>query len=125
MHGYMVGRPGGAVITFCAPEDSDVLPPAGQMGMNAIQFYMMEEVMNFAGAVKVQGNVPCIRYAHANGCKVSGIPMLYEPDAIAESIGIESFKDQPAAVEAVKELGRKIAEALETESGTCEGSMPV
>ena len=111
-HGFMAGKPGGAVITSAAPKDSDILPPAAQMGINAIQFYMMEEGMNFVDAVKVGGNVPCIKCGFGNECKVSGISMLYGPDATVESVGINSFEKQPDAVEAAKELGRKIAEEL-------------
>lgn len=113
-HGLMAGKPGGAVITFAAPEENDMLPPAGQMGINAVQFYMMEEGMNFVGAVKIQGNVPCVKCVYGDECKMSGIPMLYGPDATVDSVGIKSFEEQPVAVEAARELGHKIAEALGT-----------
>ena len=49
-HGFMAGKPGGAVITCAIPEESEMLPPACEMGVKAIQFYMMEEGMNFVGA---------------------------------------------------------------------------
>jgi multimeric flavodoxin WrbA len=114
VHGFMAGKPGAAVITSCIPEDNDMLPPACQMGINAIQFYMMEEGMNFVGAVKIQGNVPCLKCSQAKVCKVSGITMLYGPGATADSVGIKAFEEQPITVEAAAALGRKIAKALES-----------
>ncbi len=45
IHGFMAGKPGGAVIASVMPEGSDLLPPACQMGISAVQFYMMEEGM--------------------------------------------------------------------------------
>ena len=109
----MAGKPGGAVITSCVPEDSDTLPPACQMGINAIQFYMMEEGMNFVGAVKVQGNVPCVKCSHGDECRMSGITMLYGSDATVDSVGIKLFEEQPIAVDAAAELGRIIGKALQ------------
>jgi multimeric flavodoxin WrbA len=111
-HGFMAGKPGGAVITSCVIEEHEMLPPAAQMGVNAIQFYMMEEGMTFAGSVEVHGNVPCIRCGHGDRCKMSGIPMIYGPDATVESVGVNSFEEDQAALEQADELGQKIAELL-------------
>ena len=111
-HGFMAGKPGGAVITSCVPEDNELLPPACRMGINAIQFYMMEEGMNFVGAVKIQGNVPCVKCVFGDECRMSAITMLYGPDATADSVGIKSFEKEPLAVEQASELGQKIAEVL-------------
>ena len=112
-HGFLADKPGGAVITYAVPKDNEKLPPACQMGVNAIQFAMMEEGMNFIGAVTIQGNVPCVKCVLANECKMSGITMLYGPDATADSVGIKLFEEQPVTVEATRELGCKIAEALD------------
>jgi multimeric flavodoxin WrbA len=111
-HGFMATKPGGAVITCCVSEDNDALPPACQMGVNAVQFYMMEEGMNFVGAVKIQGNVPCVKCGSGDECKMSGIKMLYGENATVNSVGIKTFEDQSIAIEAATELGRKIAQAL-------------
>ncbi len=113
IHGFMAGKPGGAVITYAVPKDHATMPPACQMGVNAIQFSMIEEGMNFIGAVTIQGNVPCVKCTLSNECKMSGITMLYGPAATADSVGIELFEEQPVSLEAAKELGYKIAEALE------------
>lgn len=56
IHGFMAGKPGGAIVTCAVPDKNKALPPAGDMGVNAIMFYMMEEGMNFVGAVKISGD---------------------------------------------------------------------
>ena len=110
--GFMAGKPGAAVITSCVPEDNKQLPPAAEMGVNAVVFYMMEEGMQFVGALKVQGNVPCIRCGFGDECKMTGVKMLYGPMACVDSVGVKSFEEQPIAIRGAEDLGRKIAEAL-------------
>lgn len=111
-HGYMAGKPGGAVITTAVPEGHEALPPAGDMGVSAVQFYMMEEGMTFVGAVKVLGNVPCVRCGLGDECRMSGIKMMGGPEATVDSVGIKRFEQQPMQVDEAKKLGRAIAEAL-------------
>lgn len=113
-HGFMMGKPGGAIITCAVPEDNEMLPPAFEMGKNAIMFYMMEEGMKFAGAARVDGNVPCIKCGQDQECKISGLDMLYGEGATPESVGVNSFEEQPKAVEAVRALGKTIGEMLNT-----------
>ncbi|MES0337683.1 MAG: flavodoxin family protein [Candidatus Magnetobacterium sp. LHC-1] len=116
-HGYMAGKPGGAVITCCVPENADMLPPAFHMGENAIRFYMMEEGMNFLGSVRVQGNVPCVICGHGDECKMSAVKMLYGSEATVDSVGINKFEYQLDATSAAVGLGKKIAEALTAKNG--------
>ena len=111
-HGFMMGKPGGAIITCAIPEGNEMLPPAFEMGKNAIMFYMMEEGMEFAGAVRVEGNVPCIKCGYDTECKIPGIPMVYGEDATRESIGVQSFEEQPKAIAEAKALGEKIGQML-------------
>ncbi|NOY80488.1 MAG: flavodoxin family protein [Kiritimatiellaeota bacterium] len=111
-YGFMAGKPGGAVITCAVPGDKKRLPPAGDFGVNAIRFYMLEEGMKFCGAVKVLGNVPCVRCTRENECAMSAVKMIYGRDAAAADAGDNVFEDQPAAVEAAVALGRAIAASL-------------
>lgn len=117
-HGYMAGKPGGAIVTCAVPENNKMLPPSGDMGINAIMFYMMEEGMNFVGSVKVLGNVPCIKCGKGDECKMSGVKMMFGPNATVESVGVNKFEDQPEAVNAARELGKKIAEVLKGKGKT-------
>lgn len=112
IHGFMAGKPGGAIVTCAIPDKHEMLPPAGDMGVDAIRFYMMEEGMNFVGYVKILGNVPCIKCGYGDECKMSGVKMIYGPNATVKSVGINRFEERPEAVNAARELGKKIAQAL-------------
>lgn len=109
-YGFLAGKPAVAVITSGTPQDNDALPQAMQMGVNAIEFGVMEEGMNYLGAVEIDGTVPCVKCKYGDECKMSGVTMMYGRDATRESVGFNSFEKQPTAVEAAKELGRKVAE---------------
>lgn len=112
-HGYMAGKPGGAIITCAVPPDNEMLPPACDFGINAIKFYMLEEGMEFVGEVRVEGNVPCIKCGHGDECEMSGIKMMYGSEATVSSVGVKTFEEQQQAVEAAVKLGKAIAERLD------------
>ena len=112
LHGFMRGKPGGAIITCAIPPDNQMLPPACDFGINAIKFYMMEEGMDFVGEVRVSGNVPCIRCGYGDECEVSGLKMIYGPDATVDSIGANTFAAQPESVAAAEQLGKNIRARL-------------
>ena len=111
-HGFMRGKPGAAVITCAIPPGKEQLPPACDMGVNAIMFYMMEEGINFLGAAKISGNVPCVKCGQGDECRMSGIKMICGSTATVDSIGINTFEQQPDTIKAARELGKKIAEEL-------------
>ena len=112
LHGFMRGKPGGAIITCAIPPDNQMLPPACDFGINAIKFYMMEEGMDFVGEVRVSGNVPCIRCGYGDEGEVSGLKMIYGPDATVASIGVNTFAAQPESVAAAEQLGKNIRARL-------------
>jgi len=111
-HAFMAGKPGGAIITSAVPTDNEMMPPAADFGINAIKFYMMEEAMDFVGEVRIMGNVPCIKCGMGNKCKTSGVKMMYGPEATVESVGCNAFENQLEAVEAAIQLGKDIANKL-------------
>lgn len=111
-YGFMSNKPGAAVITCAIPQDNKMLPPACELGVNAIQYYMMEEGMNFIGAVKISGNVPCVKCGHGDECKMSGIKMIFGIDSTVNSVGINKFENQSVVLAQAKELGKKLALAL-------------
>ncbi|WMW22002.1 flavodoxin family protein [Methanolobus mangrovi] len=109
--GFMQGKPGGIIVTSavpCMPE----APPVAEGAVNAVAAYMQEEGMQVVGDVKILGNVPCVKCGYGDECSLSGIKMVYGPDATVGSVGINSFEDQEIPLEAAKELGRNIAEIL-------------
>ena len=113
-YGFMKGKPGGSIVTCAVPKESFKLPPACENGINAITYYMMEEGMESVGSVRVLGNNPCVKCKYGDECDMSGIKMMFGPDATKASAGINRFEDQPEAVNAAKELGKKIAEFLKS-----------
>ncbi len=113
-HGYMAGKPGGAIITCAIPPGNEMLPPACETGINSIKYYMLEEGMEFVGAVRVLGNVPCIKCGQGDECKMSAVKMIYGPDKMVSSVEIATFEKQPEAVEAAIKLGKDIAERLKS-----------
>ncbi len=42
-HGFMAGKQGGAIVTCAVPGTNKALPPAGDMGVNAIMFYIWKK----------------------------------------------------------------------------------
>jgi hypothetical protein len=108
----MRGKPGAAVITCAIPPGKEQSPPACDMGVNPIMFFMMKEGMNFLGSVKVSGNVPCVRCGKGDECEMSGIKLIYGSAATVDSIGTTTFEQEPDAIKAAKELGKKIRQDL-------------
>jgi multimeric flavodoxin WrbA len=111
-HGFMQGKPGGAIVTCAIPEDCQHLPKACENGVQAIQAYMMEEGMNFLGAVKILGNIPCLTCGYGDECATAGLKMIFGPQASVDSVGVSRFEDQDKALQEARELGQKIREFL-------------
>jgi len=111
-HGYLQGKPGVAVVTSAVPPDMQAAMPAVEMGVNAIKFFMMEEGMNYLGAVTCLGNVPCVKCDNNKDCKMSGIKMMFGKEATPESVGINTFEDQYEEIENAYNLWEQVAIAL-------------
>ncbi len=111
-HGLMAGKPGAAIVTSAIPPGTEGMPPAGELGIGAIQSYMMEEGMNFVGGVNVMGNVPCVNCGEDGQCSVSGLKMIFGPNATFEEIGINRLEDSPETIAALEKLGQDIGTAV-------------
>ncbi|MDH5524624.1 MAG: flavodoxin family protein [Desulfobulbaceae bacterium] len=107
-HGLMIGKVGAAVVTCAIPAGRAGMPPACENGLNAIQYYMMEEGMKYVGGVSVMGNVPCVKCNTGIQCQVSGLKMIHGPAATVESVGISTLEDDPATVAALHKLGEDL-----------------
>jgi multimeric flavodoxin WrbA len=112
--GVMRNKPGGIIVTCAVPNGHTMLPSACENGINAISYYMMEEGMEIVGKVAILGNAPCVRCHAFPSCEMSGLRMIFGPEATLESVGIHKFEDQPDAMDAASELGKKIAAAVRT-----------
>jgi multimeric flavodoxin WrbA len=114
IHGYLAGKPGAAIVTSAIPPEHPELPPACEVGLNAIRFFMLEEGIDFVGALQLTGNVPCVRCGLEGECKMSGIKLIYGPDASPDTLDVRDFEQQVMQLDAAKELGQALARALGT-----------
>lgn len=110
--GFMAGKPDAAISTSAPPEGHEQMPEVAEMAVHAVAAYMMEEGMQFVGALKLRGNVPCVRCGFGDECHMSGVKMIYGSTATVDCMGINQFERQASHVERVRTLGQKIAEAL-------------
>ncbi len=115
-YGYLAGKPGGAIVTCAVPEGNAMLPPACDNGLDAIRFFMMEEGMTFAGAVKILGNIPCMWCEFEDRCRMSAVRMIFGPNATPETVEVHRFEAQPRAMETAKKLGNTIAGFLRSKN---------
>jgi len=115
-HRHRIGgnarKAGLAVITTACPPGVPGLPPAAETAASQIAFWMMEEGMTNLGTLVIQGNVPCIRCGHGDDCPMSGIKMLYGPDASVASVGVKTFEEDVALVTAARELATRLRRAV-------------
>ena len=107
---------GVAVITTACTPGIPGLPPAADTAASQIGYWMMEEGMTNLGTMVIQGNVPCIRCGHGDDCSMSGIKMLYGPEASVASVGVKSFEEDTALLGAAEELAKKLRGAEANES---------
>lgn len=111
-HGLMAGKPGAAIVTSAIPPGLEGMPPAGELGISAIQSYMLAEGMNYIGGVNVVGNVPCVHCGDNNQCSVSSLKKLYGPDVSIEEMGLNQLEDSPETIAALEKLGKDIGTAV-------------
>ncbi len=115
-HRHRVGRNAGkaglAVITTACPPGVPGLPPAAQTAAAQIACWMMEEGMVNLGTLVLQGNVPCIRCGYGDDCPVSGLKMLFGPDASVASVGVHTFEEDPAMVALAEKLAAKLRQSV-------------
>lgn len=110
--GSNAGKVGASVITTACPPGAPELPAAAETARTQIRYWMMEEGMTDLGSLILQGNVPCIRCGHGDDCPVSGIRMLYGPEATVASVGVKAFEGEGWLVAAAKSMGERIREAV-------------
>ncbi|MCG8471606.1 MAG: flavodoxin family protein [Desulfobacterales bacterium] len=106
----MAGKLGAVVMTSAVPHEA--VPAICDMGIQSVTNYMNEEGMRVVGSVKIIGNVPCVKCGYGDGCQKSGIQMIYGEEATVDSVGIQTFEEQPLSLEAAEALGRKLGEML-------------
>lgn len=115
------GKPGAFIITSAMPPGVEGLPPAVEVASQQLAFWMMEEQMQYVGAVVLLGNVPCIRCGKGDDCAVSGIKMLFGPDGTVAAAGVHDVDADKGVRQAAETMGRKLAAAV---AGAPEAESP-
>jgi len=72
------------------------------------------ERMDLVGQMTVQGNLPCLTCGEGDRCEMSGLKMLYGPDAKTSDYGYSRVEDQSQVWEEATRIGRLIGERLQT-----------
>ena len=106
------GKVGVSVITTACRPGAPDLPAAAETAASQIAFWMREEGMENLGSMVVHGNVPCIRCGRGDACPMSGVKMLFGPEATVESVGVNTFEEDQSLLQTAKELGEKVRRAV-------------
>ncbi len=106
------GKIGAAVVTTACPPGAKDVPPAAATALSQIGFWMAEEGIVNVGAMVLLGNLPCIRCGRGDWCEVSGIKMIYGPEATVASVGVHTFEENDAVLDEAAQLGKAIREAV-------------
>jgi len=89
----------------------DVLDSVNQSMASELKEY---ERMDLIGQLTVQGNVPCLTCGEGDECEMSGLKVLYGPDAKTSDYGYSRVEDQKEVWEEAIQIGRLIGERLQT-----------
>jgi multimeric flavodoxin WrbA len=111
--GLNAGKIGAAVVTCAIPPGAEGLPPAAATAQQQLTYWMMEEGMNLLGSMVLIGNVPCLRCGHGDECAVSGVKMIYGPEATVASVGVRQFEADASTLAAADDLAARIRAALD------------
>lgn len=72
------------------------------------------ERMDLVGQLTVQGNLPCLTCGEGDECEMSGLKVLYGPDAKTSDHGYSRVEDQKEVLEEAIRIGRLIGERIQT-----------
>ena len=97
-------------VTVLTGLDTRVLDNVNQSLADEIKLY---ERMDLLGQLTVQGNVPCLTCGEGDECKMSGMKIMYGPDAKTSDFGYSRVEDQREVWESAVQLGRLIGERLQ------------
>ena len=89
----------------------DVLDNVNQSMAAELKEY---ERMDLVGQLAVQGNLPCLTCGEGDECEMSGLKVLYGPDAKTSGYGYSRIEDQKEVWEEAIRIGRLIGERIQT-----------
>lgn len=71
------------------------------------------ERMELMGQLSIQGNLPCLTCGEGDECEMSGVQLLYGPDAKTSEIGYTRVEDQEKVWAEAARIGRRIGQRLQ------------
>ncbi len=89
----------------------DVLDNVNQSMAAELKEY---ERMNLVGQLAVQGNLPCLTCGEGDECEMSGLKVMYGPDAKTSDYGYLRVEDQKEVLEEAIRIGRLMGERIQT-----------
>ncbi|MGB5991006.1 MAG: flavodoxin family protein [Desulfobacterales bacterium] len=96
------------VLTGLMP---DVLDNVNQSLAAEIREY---ERMDLIGQLTIKGNIPCLTCGEGDECEMSGLKMMYGPDAKTSDFGYSRVEEQNEVWKEATRIGRLIGERLGT-----------
>lgn len=98
---------------LCATVMTGIDPRA----MDAINLALATEMrdyenMELVGQLSVQGNLPCLTCGEGDECEMSGLQLMYGPDAKTTDIGYARVEDQAQVWDEAARLGSLIGNRL-------------
>ncbi|MEE8553959.1 MAG: flavodoxin family protein [Desulfobacterales bacterium] len=89
----------------------DVLDNVNQSMAAELKEY---ERMDLVGQLAVQGNLPCLTCGEGDECEMSGLKVLYGPDAKTSDYEYSRVEDQKEVWEEAIRIGRLMGERIQT-----------
>ncbi|MEH0022901.1 MAG: flavodoxin family protein [Desulfobacter sp.] len=100
------GKLGATVLTGCFPEPLAAVNQA--LAAEMTQF----ENMELMGQLTVQGNIPCAFCGKGDDCGMSGVQMMFGPEAKAKDIKYAAVENQEEVWKEAASIGRTIGARL-------------
>lgn len=101
---------------LCATVLSGLMPDVlDNVNQSMAAELMIYERMDLIGQLAVQGNLPCLTCGEGDGCEMSGLKVLYGPDAKTSDYGYSRVENQKEVWEEAIQIGRLIGERILTD----------
>ena len=108
VHNLLKGKLAATVLTGLQP---DVLDRVNLSLATELKDY---ENMDLIGQLTIQGNLPCLTCGQGDVCQMSGLKVLYGPDARTSDFGYKRVEDQQKVFNEAQRIGILIGERLQS-----------
>ncbi|MGB2688560.1 MAG: flavodoxin family protein [Desulfobacterales bacterium] len=100
---------------LCATVLTGLMPDVLDNVNQSLAAELMEyERMDLVGQLTIKGNIPCLTCGEGDECEMSGLKMMYGPDAKTSDFGYSRVEEQNEVWKEATRIGRLIGERLGT-----------